>query len=126
MVRMHNGTEYVEFDTPYGPAYVVYSKPKTWSDQGAHLVQVVVRCPGNIVWDRTVGKWWPEPQVIDYVLPRARAICQMMGVPPYEWLRELRRDDIWAIEKEFERGIPISLMMHFSDEDDYDGRYSRW
>lgn len=123
-------TDYIEFDTPYGPAYVVYNAPEAWelrdeytATKGVRVCQVAVRCPNNIVWDSN-GKWWPEPQVVDYVLPRARAVAALLGVPAYEWLRKFRRSDVWAIEREFQLGEPISVMMDFYHEDDYDGVHS--
>lgn len=114
-------SDYIEFETRFGPAYVVYRAPDQWEKGRPSVGQVLVQCPDNIVWDNSTNKWWPEPQVVDEVLPKARAICQLLGVPPYEWLREVRRSDVWAIEREFTQDTPVSMMMDFYHNDDYDG-----
>jgi len=106
------------FDTPYGPAHVLYSVPEKneYLIENGHpeFTQCVVQCTDHIVWDDSTGNWWPEPQVVDYVLPRARAVCEIVGVPAFHWLDQLRRGDIWAIENEFQQGRPISHMMEYS------------
>lgn len=116
---MHVNERLLQFDTPHGEATIEYIPPTGWSDPRVSMV--AVQCPGYIVWDN--GKWWPEPQVVDYVLPRARAFAEFIGVPRYEWLHEIRRGDIWAIEKEFQKGVPVSAMMNFIDDPDYNGKY---
>lgn len=106
----------VDFDTPYGPAHVTYHEKDGWFEEcELSFVQAAVQCPDHIVWDKMSGKWYPEPQVIDYVLPRARGICQMLGIPPYEWLHDLRREDVWAIEQEYDAYERISEMMEYTD-----------
>lgn len=115
---------YIEFATSYGPGYVVYRTAGRYSGEPVDVSQVVVRCPDNIIWDKSTGKWYPEPQVVDEVQPKAWAICKLLGIPVFRWLPTIRRDNIWAIEKEFTLGVPISTMMNFIDSDDYDGKYS--
>jgi len=114
-------TDYIEFETPYGPAYVVYRGPEGhWENDRPTVSQVLVKCPDQIVWDSN-GKWYPEPQVVDHVVPRARAVAELLGVPAFEWLRKIRRGDVWAIERDFVMNQPVSAMMDFYHEDDYDG-----
>jgi hypothetical protein len=104
-------TKTVEFETPYGPANVVYNVPHPEWDEPLSVSQVVVQCPDNIVWDDHTGMWYPEPQVVDYVLPKARAVCEMLGIPRYEWLREVRRGNVWAIEEEFRLGVRMGSLV---------------
>lgn len=111
---------YIEIDGEYGPIYVSYVVPH--HNGTPSLKMVAVKCPDHIVWDDN-GKWWPEPHVVDDVIPRARATAELLGVPPYEYLTKVRRSNIWAIEKEYKPNEPVSMMMHFVDSDDYDGKY---
>lgn len=107
----------IKFETSYGPAWLVYKRPSRHEIEKnicPKVSQLVVQCPEHIVWDSN-GKWYPEPCVVDEVLPKARIVCQILSIPPWDWLTNVRRDDVWAIEEEFQRGRPIRTMMEYSD-----------
>lgn len=104
----------IEFETSYGPGYIVYRAPVP-RDRHIHpeLTQLVVECPEHIVWDDQL--WYPEPYVLDEYLPKARAVCQILGIPPYDWLRNARRSNVWAVEQSFDPSERIGAHMEHND-----------